>query len=82
MVWNLMHCIFSLLIPPSGWSLEGSAPYSWMTEDLSKTGVIGDSRESTSSLGKEIENLLVDHWTRLLISLMESNWPIFKKIDH
>ena len=31
---------------PEGWSLEGHAPTAWFTEDLSKTGVIGDSRGS------------------------------------
>ncbi|WP_320667322.1 creatininase family protein [Prochlorococcus sp. MIT 1307] len=61
--------------PPSGWSLEGAAPWAWLTEDLSESGVIGDSRASTSSLGEELEKALVEHWLSLLISLMESKWP-------
>ena len=37
---------------PEGWSLEGSAPTAWLTGDLSKSGVIGDSRGSNKELGK------------------------------
>ena len=29
---------------PEGWSLEGNAPTAWLTDDFSKSGVIGDSR--------------------------------------
>ncbi len=61
--------------PPQGWSLEGAAPWAWITEDLSESGVIGDSRDSNPSLGKDLEELLVSHWTKLLTNLMESNWP-------
>ncbi len=61
--------------PPKGWSLEGAAPYAWLTKDLSETGVIGDSREANSSLGKTIEQLLQDHWKSLILSLLESDWP-------
>ena len=28
---------------PEGWSLEGNAPTAWLTDDFSKSGVIGDS---------------------------------------
>ncbi len=70
------HCSKDFLAtPPEGWSLEGAAPWAWLTNDLSKSGVIGDSRNSTESLGKALENALIDHWVRLLISLMESRWP-------
>ena len=61
--------------PPEGWSLEGKVPCAWLTKDLSKTGVIGDPSCSNQALGKSLEEALVDHWVKLLTSLMSSNWP-------
>ena len=61
--------------PPMGGSLEGHAPCAWLTDDFSKSGVIGDSREANAALGKALEQALVDHWVNLLISLMGSQWP-------
>ena len=61
--------------PPEGWSLEGPSPCAWLTKELSSTGVIGDSRGATASLGALLEKALIDHWVELLTSLMESNWP-------
>ena len=60
---------------PDGWSMEGNAPTSWLTEDLSKSGVIGDSKGSSKELGKSLKNLLVKHWYKLIINLMNSDWP-------
>ena len=60
---------------PEGWSLEGNAPTAWLTEDLSKSGVIGDSRGSNEILGRNLKDLLVNHWHRLIFNLMESDWP-------
>ena len=63
-------------VPPEGWSLEGDAHCSWLTKDISQTGVIGDSRGSNPSLGKDIEEALVAHWVDLVTVLMESDWPL------
>ena len=60
---------------PNGWSLEGDAPISWITKDLSNSGVIGDSREANVELGNDLRKLLVNHWYNLLLSLMSSDWP-------
>ncbi len=60
---------------PLGWSLEGAAPCAWLTEELSSSGVIGDSRESNEMLGKNLKKVLVMHWLTLFKSLMASNWP-------
>ena len=60
---------------PEGWSLEGNAPTAWFTEDLSKSGVIGDSRGANPELGNELKNLLVDHWYKMFQGLMSSDWP-------
>ena len=64
--------------PPKGWSLEGAAPCAWLTEDLSQTGVIGDSSSSNAELGQNIEKELVEHWLKLFSGLMVSNWPPVK----
>ncbi len=64
-----------MVAPPEGWSLEGPSPCAWLTEDLSETGVIGDSRQANPSLGESIEKALIDHWVNLFIGLMSSNWP-------
>ena len=61
--------------PPEGWSLEGSAPLAWFTADLSRSGVVGDSRGADTRLGSQLETALVAHWHRLFTSLMASSWP-------
>ncbi len=60
---------------PNGWSLEGDAPTAWFTEDLSKSGVIGDSRGANVEIGNELKKLLVEHWYRMILNLMSSDWP-------
>ena len=60
---------------PEGWSLEGNAPMAWLTEDLSKSGVIGDSNGSNVELGKSLKSLLIKHWYKLIMNLMKSDWP-------
>ena len=60
---------------PEGWSLEGNAPTAWLTEDLSRSGVIGDSRGANAKLGNDLKNLLISHWYRMIMNLMKSDWP-------
>ena len=60
---------------PEGWSLEGNAPMAWFTEDLSVSGVIGDSKGSNIELGKSLKSLLINHWYKLIMNLMKSDWP-------
>ena len=54
------HGSGSSISPPPGWSLEGAAPCAWLAEDLSNSGVIGDTRNASTSLGASLEQLLVD----------------------
>ena len=61
--------------PPMGWSLEGDAPWAWFTRDLSVSGVIGDSRGASHSLGQALEAALIEHWCVCLEHLLESDWP-------
>ena len=65
----------SAATPPEGWSLEGSAPLAWFAADLSRSGVVGDSRGADAKLGSQLETALVAHWHRLFTSLMASSWP-------
>ena len=60
---------------PEGWSWEGNAPIAWLTEDLSKTGVIGNSKGSSEELGESLKTLLINHWYKLIMNLMNSDWP-------
>ena len=60
---------------PEGWSLEGNAPTAWLTDDFSKSGVIRDSRGANESLGKNLKELLINHWFKLILDLMQSDWP-------
>ena len=61
--------------PPPGWSLEGAVPEAWLTADLSRTGVVGDSRGASAELGAALEQRLVAGWQRLLEALLGSAWP-------
>lgn len=61
--------------PPPGWSLEGHAPCAWLSDELTESGVIGDSRGATEDLGERLEKALTEHWVTLLKSLLDSEWP-------
>ena len=60
---------------PKGWSLEGDAPLAWSTIELSKSGVVGDSKGANKKLGEDLKKLLINHWYNMLLSLMSSDWP-------
>jgi creatinine amidohydrolase len=61
--------------PPRGWSLEGAAPCAWLTSDLSRSGVIGDSTAASAELGARLFDRLVDGWVQRCESLLTSAWP-------
>ena len=60
---------------PDGWSLEGNSPTAWFTEDLSSSGVIGDSRGANVNLGNNLKTILIKHWHKMILNLMNSDWP-------
>ena len=68
------HEVFDKKIP-EGWSLEGNAPTAWFTKDLSISGVIGDSRGANENLGNNLKRLLINHWHKMIMNLMKSDWP-------
>ncbi|MEB3332361.1 MAG: creatininase family protein, partial [Synechococcaceae cyanobacterium] len=61
--------------PPPGWSLEGDLPCSWLSSDLSSSGVIGDPSGSGPELGARLFEALVEGWQRHLETLLVSDWP-------
>lgn len=60
---------------PPGWSLEGAAPCAWLTDEISRSGVIGDPRGASESLGADLFECLVAGWVRRLDGLLRSDWP-------
>lgn len=65
----------SQLSPPEGWSLEGDAPTSWRTLELSRDGVVGDPTGANAELGAELFARLVEGWRSRLVALLQSDWP-------
>lgn len=65
----------SRINPPEGWSLEGAVPCSWLTDELSSSGVIGSAEGATTELGEALFQRLVEGWRRRLESLLRSDWP-------
>lgn len=63
------------ILPPEGWSLEGAAPCSWLTAELSTSGVIGSAEGASAALGEALFEQLVEGWRRRLDSLLRSDWP-------
>jgi creatinine amidohydrolase len=55
--------------------LEGAVPEAWLTSDLSRTGVVGDSRAASDDLGATLKDRLVQGWRQLLSDLLNSDWP-------
>lgn len=47
-------------------TMEGDHPYSWVTKDVSQSGVIGDGTAARSETGKKIMDSLVTGWVQLL----------------
>ena len=61
--------------PPPGWSLEGEAPCSWRTRELSRSGIIGDPAGANPQQGEALFARLVEGWRQRLESLLRSDWP-------
>lgn len=61
--------------PPPGWSLEGAAPCSWLTSEISASGVIGSAEGASAELGSQLFERLVQGWMIRLEALLRSDWP-------
>ncbi|MEB3254798.1 MAG: creatininase family protein [Synechococcaceae cyanobacterium] len=60
---------------PDGWSLEGAAPCTWRTLELSASGVVGDPDGASAALGEALFQRLVQGWERRFDALLRSDWP-------
>jgi creatinine amidohydrolase len=68
--WGLVHmdkavCAYPPELVGSMLSLEGAHPYSWVTQDISASGVIGDATIANREMGKQIMDTLVAGWVQL-----------------
>ena len=61
--------------PPEGWSVEGAVPCSWLTGELSSSGVIGDPAGADPDLGARLFERLVAGWQQRFEALLRSDWP-------
>ncbi|MEA5420592.1 creatininase family protein [Spirulina sp. CCNP1310] len=57
------------LPPDSLLSLEGQLPFAWVTQDISKSGVIGDPTVATPAKGDQILTDLVAGWVKVLTEI-------------
>jgi len=60
---------------PEGLPPNGSAPWAWMTADLSSNGVIGDPRIASAALGARLVERAVAGLAALLDSMAAAVWP-------
>ena len=60
---------------PEGLPPNGSAPWAWMTTDLSANGVIGDPRFASAELGARLVERAVAGLGTLLDRLAAAPWP-------
>jgi creatinine amidohydrolase len=60
---------------PEGMSPNGPASWSWMTTDLSASGVIGDPRLATAALGARLVERAVAGLAALLHDMSAAPWP-------
>lgn len=56
-------------IPSSCLSLEGAHPFSWLTDDVSRSGTIGDPTTATTDKGERILDDLVWGWRQVVTDL-------------
>ena len=60
---------------PEGWSLEGAAPCSWRSAEVTRSGVVGDAGGASAALGAQLFEALVEGWRRRLAVLLAGDWP-------
>ncbi|MEM6255792.1 MAG: creatininase family protein [Cyanobacteria bacterium P01_D01_bin.156] len=56
-------------------SLEGALPFGWMTQDISKSGVVGDATVATAEKGKEILTQVAAGWVTVLEEIYRFDPP-------
>jgi len=53
-------------LPDGLLSLEGALPFAWTTQDLSRSGVVGDAIAATPEKGEQILNSLARGWAQVI----------------
>lgn len=56
-------------------SMEGKLPFAWVTQDLTKTGVLGDATVATKEKGDRILASLVNSWVKVIEDLYQFKHP-------
>lgn len=63
-------------LPSDSWlSLEGAFPYSWLTREISQSGVIGDPTPATPEKGDRLLQSLSQGWQRVIQEVYEFQAP-------
>ena len=60
---------------PEGLPPDGRAPWAWMTTDLNRSGVVGDPRLASASLGKALVERAVEGLVSLVGRMAAADWP-------
>ncbi|HEX7199341.1 MAG TPA: creatininase family protein, partial [Dongiaceae bacterium] len=60
---------------PEGLPPDGPAPWAWMTTDLNRSGVVGDPRLASASLGKALVDRAVEGLVSLVGRMAAADWP-------
>jgi len=60
---------------PEGLPPDGPAPWAWMTTDLNRSGVVGDPRLASASLGKALVERAVEGLVDLVGRMAAADWP-------
>ncbi len=56
-------------------SMEGMLPFAWVTQDLSKSGVIGDSKVATKEKGDRLLESLAMGWVQVIKDIYKFKQP-------
>jgi creatinine amidohydrolase len=74
---RMQHAVASVMRHPEGLPPDGSAPWAWMTTDLSQNGVIGDPQLASAALGAQLLDRTIAGLADLLDRLSAADWPLF-----
>lgn len=64
-------CEYPQPIPGKYLSIEGDLPMTWVTRDLSKSGVIGDATSASKAKGEKILATLTAEWKEILLEIYQ-----------
>ena len=56
-------------LPDGLLSMEGARPFAWLTNDLSRSGALGDATAASPELGREMMGQLAEGWAALIAEM-------------